>query len=99
MPGQISRRLMNWTPLHWAVAERQQMEVVKLLLDAQASVSTKDMYGDTPLALARIQGHREAVRLFQYAESNIDVNHNNFRQTPLSSAAWMGDTKVVKDLC
>jgi ankyrin repeat protein len=46
----------GWTPLHQAAAHGRE-EIVKLLVDHGASLTTKSEDGRTPLQMAQAKGH------------------------------------------
>jgi ankyrin repeat protein len=58
----------GWTPLHYACADDEKkhgvLSVIRMLLEAGADPTVKDVYGRTPLDLALTNGNREVVRLF-----------------------------------
>ncbi|KAJ1410557.1 RmlC-like jelly roll fold [Sesbania bispinosa] len=56
------------TPLHVAAAEGLHF-MTKLLLDAGASVFTKDRWGNTPLDEARMCGNKNLIKLLEGAKS------------------------------
>ena len=69
------------TPLSRAT-ENGHEAVVKLLLDKNADVETKDKYGQTPLSRATKNGHEAVVKLL---DKNADVeSKDSYGQTPLS---------------
>lgn len=51
------------TPLMEACAGKTHIEIVKLLLDNGANVNHQDMYGNTPMIVAHIRGHKDIVSL------------------------------------
>src|SRR5262245_30396781 len=48
------------TPLHWAV-DREQTEIVQLLIRAGANVKAANRYGATPLWLASVNGNPKTL--------------------------------------
>ncbi|XP_027187729.1 potassium channel SKOR isoform X3 [Cicer arietinum] len=56
------------TPLHVAASEGL-IFMAKLLLDAGASVFTKDRWGNTPLDEARMSGNKNLIKLLEDAKS------------------------------
>jgi Ankyrin repeats (3 copies)/Ankyrin repeats (many copies) len=71
------------------------IDIIKLLLEANADVESKDdRYGQTPLSLAARYGHEAVVKLL--LEANADVESKGNGQTPLSLAAENGHEAVVK---
>ncbi|CAL1156297.1 unnamed protein product [Cladocopium goreaui] len=64
--AEVDASVSGSTPLHFA-AIKGQVEVVKLLVEAKASVIVKSKYGQTPLDDARKQGHDEVVTILENA--------------------------------
>ena len=64
------------TALHWA-AERGEMGVVDLLLNAGAEINLEDRFGDTSLYLATSNGHEEVARLLIAAGANDELYYWN----------------------
>lgn len=54
-------------PLHVAV-EKNDINLINLLLEYKANVSAEDQFGETPLQLARKKGHAKAIEILQKAE-------------------------------
>jgi ankyrin repeat protein len=68
---------------------------VKLLLEKEANVESKDNDGKTPLLWAAWIGHEAVAKLLSEKGADVeskDINGN----TPLSMAAWKGHKAVVK---
>ena len=57
--GQIA-----YTPLHYAVYHKN-MNIAKLVLSADARLDLENREGFTPLAMARVRGHKELVSLIE----------------------------------
>lgn len=100
---QAVRRLVNGlinletaydgVPHLYTAAYYGQLEVVSLLADLGASVSTPTTEGATPLYAAAAEGHLEVVRLLADLGASITTPYRGF--TPLYSAAWAGRVDVV----
>jgi len=83
-------------PLHVAIQEGQ-MEIVKLLLDAGASVESVGYHGWHPLHIAASLGNLELVDLL--LERGADIRaRSSTRQTALHKAASSGSIAVVRRL-
>src|SRR5205814_1919354 len=73
------------------------VEVVKLLLNANANIEAVDNeYGRTPLSLAAENGHVDVVKLLLNVNANIEAVDIEYGRTPLSLAAENGHVDVVK---
>jgi ankyrin repeat protein len=83
------------TPLWWA-AGRGDEAVVKLLLEKEADVESKDAeYGQTPLSCAAENGHEAVIKLLLERKADLECKSNN-GWTPLCWAARNGHETVVK---
>src|SRR5438045_5390865 len=78
------------TPLSWA-ADKGHVDVVKLLLNANANIEAADKYVRTPLSWAAEKGHVDVVKLLLNANANIEATDNEYGRTPLTWAAWNGN--------
>ena len=85
---------LEWTSLHWA-AERDHIEVAKLLLESGAEVNKADDIGRTPLQVAAFSGHKEVAELLIEHGADPNVNENN-GQTPIHVAAMSGHKEVTE---
>ena len=75
-------------------AERGDLTILKLLLDAGADPNGTTWVGDTPLIIALMNGKREAVNLL--LEYKADVNQiNKFGTSAFMGACMMGDEDIV----
>ncbi|KAI0197643.1 ankyrin repeat-containing domain protein [Astrocystis sublimbata] len=69
-----AKEYASFMPLHWA-ATVGQIEIVRLLLGANAAVDSKtSSSGRTPLHLAAHNGHHEIVRLLLDANADMDLD-------------------------
>ncbi len=84
------------TPLHWSV-ERDQPEVVTLLIEAGAKVNVINDFGMTPLALACRNGDVAIVDALLKAGADPNVALRT-GETPIMTAAHAGSVEVVKRL-
>lgn len=86
----------GWTSLMHATRQREEpIEIVRLLVQAGASVNTKNAYGGTALSNAAFQGHVRSVQFL--IEAGADVNsRDNANWTPLICAASNGHARIVK---
>ena len=81
------------TPLHIA-AERNQLDVVKYLIEKGASIDLKDKNNETPLHIAVLNGNLEIVKCLIENGAKIDPK-NDKNQTPLFIAVRKDDRDVV----
>jgi ankyrin repeat protein len=65
------------TPLSWA-AEKGHEAVVKLLLDKNADVESKDTNGRTPLSWAAEEGHEAVVKLLLDKNADIESKDDKY---------------------
>lgn len=66
------------SPLYLAV-EKENTELIQLLLAAGADINTQEKFGYTPLAIAAMRGKLDLVKLLiqNGAKTNITLPHNN----------------------
>jgi ankyrin repeat protein len=84
------------TPLYIA-AHMGDLEVARVLIEAQANVDQPTKWGSTPLWIAAMNGHLEVVRML--IRAGADVNQSNKKgQTPLIVAIGKGHLSVVRML-
>ena len=77
-------RVVFWSPLH-AAAFFGYEEIAGLLIDHGATVSAKDVQGETPLHIAAHFGRTEVLRLLINSGAELDVK-DNAKQTALLDA-------------
>ena len=65
-PNAREKALLLMTPLHWA-ALKGDAAAIRTLLDASADPNAQSEDSETPLDIARKNGHAEAVRLLEEA--------------------------------
>ncbi|KAM3594888.1 uncharacterized protein V6R79_015390 [Siganus canaliculatus] len=58
----------GWTPAHFA-AESGQLSVLRLLHFVHAPIDQGDCWGDKPLRIAEIYGHKDCVQFLKIAQS------------------------------
>jgi ankyrin repeat protein len=69
----VARRGVNdWTPLHWAAAHPDGVELVSMLLQAGADPRAVDNEGISPTDVARQFGHDDAIKLMQAIERSAN---------------------------
>ncbi|KAI9652811.1 MAG: hypothetical protein M1821_007809, partial [Bathelium mastoideum] len=93
-----SIRKNDQTPLLWAMRNRHEAMVRRLLDTGKVEVDSKDNYGQTPLSLAAENGHEAVVRqLLDTGRVDVDSKSNRGR-TPLSWAALNGHEVIIRQL-
>ena len=70
------------------------IEVVKQHLTAGTDVNVKDRFGETPLHVAALGGHKEVLQLL--ITNGADVNVSTLRFTPLHLAIGRGHKEIVE---
>ena len=91
------------TALHWATAHGPDIEVLRILLKYNASVTAQDNDGDTPLHWAVVYNNAQAVGCLAEHQQTRSVNaveiKNSTGSTPLHlAAAAVRDAKVLSVL-
>lgn len=85
----------NAWPVIMLAAESGTPEIISLLLEKGADPNVCDRFKDTPLMLASLRGHAQAVELLIKAGANInaqEIRRNNF---PLLHAVSRGHTNAA----
>ncbi len=84
----------GFTALHWA-AQRDNLEIADLLLNAGAKVKAASRYNITPLSLACTNG--DAALIDRFLKAGADANATSEQgQTALMTAALTGKVDAVK---
>ncbi|XP_040590958.1 E3 ubiquitin-protein ligase MIB2 isoform X6 [Mesocricetus auratus] len=96
-PEQVDTKNQGRTALQVA-AYLGQVELVRLLLQARASVDLLDDEGNTALHYAALGNQPEATRVLLSAGCGVDAR-NGTRSTALHVAVQRGFLEVVKTLC
>jgi ankyrin repeat protein len=86
----------HWRPLLLAV-DREQSQLVQLLLEHHADPNRRSRLGEPVLTLAIRTGHREIVRQLLSAGGATSARSKS-SYTPLMEAARLGLTRIVEDL-
>mmetsp|Transcript_12021 Transcript_12021/g.29586 ORF Transcript_12021/g.29586 Transcript_12021/m.29586 type:complete len:410 (-) Transcript_12021:336-1565(-) len=86
----------GWTPLHWAV-RYSNVDLVKMLLEAKASVEAKNENGQTPLHLAvdKYEGNIEIVKLLLKSGANPNAR-DRAHMTPYEIATLEESEDIAK---
>ncbi len=93
-PNQLDEH--SRTGLHYA-AMNGNLEIIEILIKANAKLNVPDRLGDTPLHLAADQSQTEAAKLLLDAGAAVDPQ-NREGITPLMIAANRGDYELVEAL-
>jgi ankyrin repeat protein len=83
----------QWTALHWA-AEEGHVDLIQMLLDADAFVDPVDNQGHTPLLLATSRGKVQAARLLIRGQASVSAKVQD-GNTALHLAVGSGDIEMV----
>ena len=82
------------TALHWAVYQHD-AELVRALLDAGATPSTRNLFGSTPLMEAAVAGHTAIIAML--LEAGADPESANYEnQTALMAVARTGNVEAAQ---
>ena len=87
-----ARDVLGWTPLQWAVFNRE-TELVNLLLSNGADPNSRNNEGWTPIHQAAHNGDAEIVNAL--IESGVDVNARNDDGTTALHLAYFGGHKEI----
>lgn len=87
----------GWTPL-MAAANEGHLDTVRVLLENEADVNTKDEDGYTALALALSCGNADIVHALLDRGADVEYVYLQGRLTPLISAVINQDEDIVKAL-
>lgn len=93
-PNQADER--SRTAMHYA-AMNGNLQIIAILIKADAKLNPVDALGDTPLHLAADQNQTEAGKLLLDAGAEVDPQNRN-GQTPLMIAAVHGELDLVRAL-
>jgi ankyrin repeat protein len=79
------------TALHYAV-ERDNIEIVRMLLDAKADPNIKNEFGDTPLAFAAASGSEELIEALIEGGADLTIE-DDVDFTPFERAEYWGSER------
>ncbi|WP_378956908.1 ankyrin repeat domain-containing protein [Pelosinus sp. sgz500959] len=96
MPVNVVRDTDGWSPLI-AASFYKKTEIVKLLLERQATVNLQDKYGKTALMEASAMGAEDIVLMLIEYGANPNVQDNNGR-TALMEAYFKKHAKIAETL-
>ncbi|KAF4878470.1 Vegetative incompatibility protein HET-E-1 [Colletotrichum siamense] len=71
------------------------VEIMRLLLDANADLEAEDVNGETPLTMAASKGHDGVLQLLIDRKANIEATGRN-GSTPLAVAAYEGHVRISR---
>ncbi|KAF3802839.1 Vegetative incompatibility protein HET-E-1 [Colletotrichum gloeosporioides] len=71
------------------------VEIMRLLLDANADLEAEDGNGETPLTMAASKGHDGVLQLLIDRKANIEATGRN-GSTPLAVAAYEGHVRISR---
>ena len=66
----------GWTPAHLA-AYNNQIDILKLLIEAKADLNKKNNRGETPIDLALSENHVEIVKMLTDAKAGFNKSDNS----------------------
>ncbi|KAL7951259.1 hypothetical protein V8C42DRAFT_356632 [Trichoderma barbatum] len=92
----IDRQMYNGRSALWFAADRNHVNIIKLLLYNGANINIQDMDNDRPLDIAVKRGHKDVVKLL--LERGAGVSPAQPTVHPLIWASWSGDKEMVKIL-
>lgn len=92
------QNIRNYAPLHILIStESPPYDLIKLLIENGANLTTVNDTGATPLHLAAFWGHSEVVKLLVESGAPLDVQ-NNRKRTPLALAALYSNKEIAEYL-
>jgi hypothetical protein len=92
-----ARESTHFAPLRLA-ALYGHSQILRLLLEAQATVDERDSGGGTALLKASRAGHFDCVEILLASQAQPNQQTTGFRDTPLMQAAAQGHAQVVECL-
>jgi ankyrin repeat protein len=96
-PNAVARHPFKVAPIHSAVADGADVEIVRLLVEAGAAVNVKQRHGWTPLHGAAHEGDLELVRyLLDHGADHTATNDKG--KTPADAARERGHEAVARFL-
>jgi hypothetical protein len=94
--NEVDRGYYSRTALHVAV-ERNNLKMVKMLLNAGADLKIRDQYQNTPLMNINWSTTPEIIQIFSQYGADLNTR-NRSGQTALMNAARVGNIKAVRAL-
>ena len=90
-------RLPSRTPLMYT-ADRDNIEVARLLVELEADVNLENQYGWTAFMISIFYGHSDVAKLLADAGANVDVKEKRDNRTILMIVSHRGDIEMVEFL-
>ncbi|MHB9146880.1 MAG: ankyrin repeat domain-containing protein [Candidatus Amoebophilus sp.] len=91
-----SRNRKGICPFHMAAAKNN-IDIIKLLLECGANIDIKDRIGYTPVHIAACKGHTELVKFFISHGADIKIAATDeYKNAPIHTAVKHNHVKVVR---
>jgi ankyrin repeat protein len=95
-PDSLGLRIRASQPLHWAAGQGD-LDMVRVLTNAGASVALRGMMGDTPMHWAVGNGHLDVIRCLKWLGADVSAR-DKYGDSPMHEAASLGKLDVIKAL-
>lgn len=95
-PNIIITERNRWAIISYS-AKHKHNEILKLLIENNADIDVKDLFGTTPLSVACFNGSVETVKILLQAKAKINIIDNS-GYTALYGTAFNGNIKIARML-